>query len=345
MRKSILISSATASIGVRRSRLRACVVSPIGSGFICGIELVERHAICHAAPLYDGPGRTEVPTSTDMLENYMAMLTSKDKKKMLMGPAAVSSSFLGAKLRRTDITARVAHAYLGQRVALRKCFLDGAAAHGEDAHKRGVPICARSPTKVQLKETIKRKNDANADLATALKKTKCALSHALSRAKIVRDNLRQNVRRTQEKATSRAASASLEARNVAAALIKRQMEAILVLRRFKASRAGNSNPASLALKEREHVGLRCDVKDANAEVERLTAENSRLAAERVELDIQYVEAKKFADSVWLPTRRTGAGAGRGCAHEEEVRRLYMKLLLLRVPPSVLNEVCARNARV
>ncbi len=64
----------------------------------------------------------------------------------------------------------------------------------------------------------------------------------------------------------------------------------------------------------------------------------------MELDEKYAKAKALAESLWRPTHQKGKGAGRGCAHEEPLRKLYYKLLMLRVPPTVLNEVRTRCAR-
>ena len=62
----------------------------------------------------------------------MRMPMSKDKK-------IFPSRMAGAKY------CRVAHAYPGHHPAWRYSFLYGAEAHSDDALKRGVPICTRSP--------------------------------------------------------------------------------------------------------------------------------------------------------------------------------------------------------
>lgn len=160
---------------------------------------------------------------------------------------------------------------------------------------------------------LKRKNEELVVTQTALKMCKHALNSANSWVKAIKDNLRRNLHRAQEHAVYRAQTYVLEERNAATKLLKVQLSELTELRRFKRSRAGKSSPAELSRMDRQKADLMREIKDVNAENTCLKAENARLAKEKVELDQKYASAKDYAVSIWLPTRKTGNGAGRGCA--------------------------------
>ena len=127
--------------------------------FVSNLTKTERKAVGHAAAIYQGAGGTEVPTPETILVNYLALLKHTDKKKVLQGPSGVSKCEVGAGLRKTDLAVRVAHVYLANRSEWRALYLNGMKATCEDALARGESTGARSPTVVQVLESLKRKNE------------------------------------------------------------------------------------------------------------------------------------------------------------------------------------------
>ena len=73
---------------------KAGLINQLGL-FTKNVTQAELLGIAQAAALYDGDGRTDVPTSLCTLKSYLALLTSKDPKKVLMGRAVVRSQSAG----------------------------------------------------------------------------------------------------------------------------------------------------------------------------------------------------------------------------------------------------------
>ena len=246
---------------------------------------------------------------------------------------------------------RVAHKYRAEREKMRACFRAGVAVRGADTAARGVPDGGKSPTKTELKERYKREHEEVVDqherereevveqrkemheqLVQEQRQHKCtknALSSAHSRAKVLRDNLRACLDRERNKAQARGAGDLLAERNAAYALIKNHMTELAELRRWKTCRAAKSDPATLRRLEEERAKLKRENKE-------LSLENYKLGEQKLRDDLDYAEAKQFAETLWLPQRQVGVGAGRGCAHDPLLRKLYMKLLTLRVALSIMN---------
>jgi hypothetical protein len=302
--------------------------------FTKNVTQAELLGIAQAAALYDGDGRTDVPTSLGTLKVYLSRLTSKDPKVVLMGPGGRDVKN-GGMQRLTDLVPRVAHKYLDEREKMRACFRAGVEARGADAAARGVPDGGKSPTKTEVKEKYKQAREQLVQEQTQHNRTKHALSSAHARAKVQRENLRACVARERNKAHARGAGDLLAERNAAHALIKVYLAELVVLRNWKNTRAARSDPVTLRKLEEE----RAELGRVN---KALSLENYKLGEKKVQNDVEFAKAKQFADSVWLPQRQVGTGAGRGCAHDPLVRKLYMKLLTLRVSPSIMNEVSART---
>ena len=275
------------------------------------------------------------------MKTYLALLTSKDPKKVLMGPGSWSVH-IGGMQRLTDLVPRVAHKYLDEREKMRACYHAGVAARGADAATRGVRDGGKSPTKTELKELYKREREEVVEQRTEMheelvqeqtqhKRAKHALRSANSRAMILRNNLRACLHRERDKAKARGAGDLLASRNAAHALLKVYLKELVELRRWKTSRAAKSDPAELRKLEEKLAELRRENKA-------LCAKRDELGKQKIQNDVDFAEAKQFAESIWLPQRQVGKGAGRGCAHDPLVRKLYMKLLTLRVSPSIMNEV-------
>ena len=261
---------------------------------------------------------------------YLALLTSKDPKKVLMGPGSWSVH-KGGMHRLTDLVPRVAHKYLDEREKMRACYHAGVAARGADAAARGVPDGGKSPSKTEVKEKYKQACEQLVHEQTQHNRTKHALSSAHARAKVQRENLRACLVRERNKSQARGAVDLLAERNAAHALIKVYLAELVVLRNWKNTRAARSDPATLRKLEEERA-------EQGRVNKALSLENYKLGEKKVQNDVEFAKAKQFADSVWLLQRQVGTGAGRGCAHDPLVRKLYMKLLTLRVAPSIMNEV-------
>ena len=208
--------------------------------------------IAQAAALYDGDGRTDLPTSLVTLRSYLALLTSKDPKKVLMGPGGWSVH-IGGMHRLTDLVPRVAHKYLDERLKMRACFRAGVAARGADAAARGVPDGGKSPSKTEVKEKYKQAREQLVQEQTQHNRTMHALSSANARAKVQRVNLRACLARERNKAKARGAGDLLAERNTAHALIKSYSAELVVLRNWTKTRAARSDPATLRKLEEERA--------------------------------------------------------------------------------------------
>ena len=260
-----------------------------------------------------------------------------------MGPGTTNLR-CGGMFRKIDLAARCAHFYTANRDKLRACYADGEAARdADDWLVDGKSPKSKHEAKLLAKRKISQLQTANNTTQVMLdmeveshKRTKNALGHAKSRAKIHRDNLRKNMERARTKMVSRLEGHNFEERNAAQKLIKLQLAELVKLRLFAKSREGQSNPAELRRKNKA-------LADERHENFKLRLENDRLAREKIQNDEEYAKLKAFAAEKWLPTRQTGPGTGRGTRHDPRIRILYYKLLTLRVAPEVVNNVRARRA--
>jgi membrane protein involved in colicin uptake len=98
---------------------------------------------------------------------------------------------------------------------------------------------------------------------------------------------------------------------------------------LKTKRALRKLQEELAATRADNFSLRVENEKLVADVARVRGELSRLIAAH--------------GNIFVPRRARGNGAGRGRRHSNALRKVYMKLLTLFVPPNSLNEVFATVA--
>ena len=199
----------------------------------------------------------------------------------------------------------------------------------------------------------------------------CARATSLLRARAQTRRADQAVRRTAAaRANTMAAVERRVERTVGTVVSKLDAGAAAQIARAvaRAQKAENETAAARAAAEEAHKKERaaeqraCDAeRKKDLEVRRVTRalreENTKLRAENFALrvenekmlaEVAHVRAEaarhiaRFGN-LWVPRRARGKGAGRGRRHSDKLRKIYMKLLTLYVPPNAINEVFATIA--
>ena len=80
-----------------------------------------------------------------------------------------------------------------------------------------------------------------------------------------------------------------------------------------------------------------------AENFKLRVENEKMVSEVARVRDEFAKLTAARHNIWVPRRARGKGAGRGRRHSNKLRKVYMKLLTLFVPPNMLSEVFATVA--
>ena len=317
--------------------------------FLRGMDVERRQQTANATARLFG-SLTSMPEFK--IKNYLnLLLADKEYKKVLLGVGGGATAKKGAPLRRTYILPRVARMILAKRTvfvtvleaAHEKVFDD--AYENEGSHK---PV--GSAKKPELKRKLAEKENEAATLADSLRAETRRADQAVRRGAEARANVTAAVDRRVEKrtltiegkvvadATSRIALAVARAEKA-----ERERDEAIKRASDAEKRARTAEHQAELKKKRELRAMNQELATVRAENFALRVENEKMISEVASVRAELVKHVAAHGKIWVPRRLRGKGAGRGRRHSNELRKIYMKLLTLFVPPNSLNEVFATVA--